>query len=176
MFLDETGFMLQPVRRRTWAPSGQTPIQRTSARHYRRVSVIGAISLSPKRQHLGFFFQAMQTTVKKEDIIEFLTELHRHLRRKVILVWDRLNPHRSAAKWFEKHHPNWFRFEWLPPYAPELNPLEQCWSHTKYSELANYCPLDVDELAGNVNKVLKGRKNKQQLMRSWFAHAKLKLP
>ena len=25
MFLDESGFMLQPVCRRTWAPRGQTP-------------------------------------------------------------------------------------------------------------------------------------------------------
>ena len=23
--------------------------------------------------------------------------------------------------------------EWLPPYAPELNPVEQVWGHTKYA-------------------------------------------
>ena len=42
VFLDESGFMLQPVRRRTWAPSGQTPIQKAWDRH-ERLSAIGII-------------------------------------------------------------------------------------------------------------------------------------
>ena len=35
MFLDESGFMLQPLRRRTWAPRGQTPIHYAWDRHDR---------------------------------------------------------------------------------------------------------------------------------------------
>ncbi len=167
--------MLQPVRRRTWAPSGKTPVQSVSARHHRRVSVIGALSLSVRQQRLGFYFQALPETAKTEDFIWFLTEMHRHFRRKIILVWDRLNAHRSAAAWFEKQHPDWFQFEWLPAYAPELNPVEQCWTHTKYGELANYCPEDVDELEQTVTNKLAGKQTNQQLMRSWFAHAKLKI-
>ena len=30
--------------------------------------------------------------------------------------------------------------EWLPAYAPDLNPVEPAWSHTKYGDLANYVP------------------------------------
>ncbi len=40
VFLDESGFMLQPVRGWTWAPSGHTPIQHAWDRHD-RLSVIG---------------------------------------------------------------------------------------------------------------------------------------
>ena len=35
---------------------------------------------------------------------------------------------------------------WLPAYAPELNPVEQVWNHTKYKELANYLPDNLDAL------------------------------
>ena len=41
VFLDESGFMLQPLRRRTWAPSGQTPLQDAWDRHD-RLSVVGS--------------------------------------------------------------------------------------------------------------------------------------
>src|ERR1700748_2762084 len=36
--------------------------------------------------------------------------------------------------------------ELLPPYAPELNPVEYLWAHWKHHELANFCPKDFAEL------------------------------
>lgn len=45
--LDEAGFMLAPLARRTLAPRGQTPILDCSDRHD-RISVISAITLSPQ--------------------------------------------------------------------------------------------------------------------------------
>ncbi|AMV29428.1 hypothetical protein VT84_33850 [Gemmata sp. SH-PL17] len=36
--------------------------------------------------------------------------------------------------------------ERLPPYAPELNPVEQVWSWLKYGQLANFVPDDLVEL------------------------------
>ena len=32
--------------------------------------------------------------------------------------------------------------EYLPPYAPELNPVEYIWSYWKQHELPNVCPKD----------------------------------
>ena len=55
VFLDETGFMLQPLNRRTWAPRGETPVQYAWDRRD-RLSVIGALTLSPVRQRIGFYF------------------------------------------------------------------------------------------------------------------------
>jgi hypothetical protein len=54
--LDESGFMLQPVVRRTWAPQGQTPIQYSWDWHD-RLSVITAITLAPIYCRLGVYFQ-----------------------------------------------------------------------------------------------------------------------
>ena len=52
VFIDETGFRLQPVNRRTWAPRGETPVQRAWDR-YDRLSVIGAVALSPTRRRIS---------------------------------------------------------------------------------------------------------------------------
>ncbi|WP_162271832.1 transposase [Gemmata sp. SH-PL17] len=32
--------------------------------------------------------------------------------------------------------------ERLPPYAPELNPVELVWSWLKYAQLSNFVPRD----------------------------------
>jgi putative transposase len=36
--------------------------------------------------------------------------------------------------------------EWLPPYAPDLNPAEHVWGHTTYGALANFAPEDLTTL------------------------------
>jgi len=174
VFSDESGFMLQPVRRRTWAPSGQTPIQDAWDRHD-RLSAIAFIGVSPLRRRLSLYFQLVPQNVDTFHTVWLLRELHRHFRRKVILVWDRWSVHRAAAAYFEEHHPDWFQFEWLPPYAPELNPVEQCWNHTKYSDLPNFIPDDLDDLESAVCGSMTEQQEDQALLRSFFAYAKLPL-
>jgi putative transposase len=124
---------------------------------------------------VSFYFQLTESNVQTDQIIWFLVQMHRHLRRKVIIVWDNLNPHRSAAAWFGQHRPDWFRFEWLPAYSPELNPVEGCWSHSKYHDLGNYCANDIDQLYKTVRKSLAVKRDNQPLINSWFDHAGLTL-
>jgi transposase len=166
--------MLQPVRRRTWAPCGQTPLQQAWDRHD-RLSAIAVLALSPVRRDPSLFFQLLKHNVQAEDMIWFLTQMHHHFRRKIILVWDRLNVHRAAAKHFEASHPEWFTFEWLPAYAPELNPTEQIWNHAKYSDLANFVPDDVTHLNREVRNSFQDQQQSPNLLRSFFQHAKLSL-
>jgi len=52
MFIDESGLMLQPLLRRTWAPCGKTPMLRCSQRHD-RISTISVLTISPGHQRLG---------------------------------------------------------------------------------------------------------------------------
>lgn len=62
------------------------------------------------------------------------------------------------------------QLESLPPYAPELNPIEQLWSHLKYSKLANFAPEDVWELDQVARKHLHSIKRTPNRLRS-FIHA-----
>ena len=58
VFLDESGFMLTPTVRRTFAPRGQTPLIKSWDRHD-RISAISAVTVSPKRRRLGLYFHLM---------------------------------------------------------------------------------------------------------------------
>lgn len=51
-FVDESGFMMTPTIRRTFAPRGSTPVNKVFDPHG-RVSVSGAITVSPKRTRIG---------------------------------------------------------------------------------------------------------------------------
>ena len=110
VFLDESGFMLQPVRRRTWAPSGQTPVQKAWDRH-ERLSAISIICVSPLEHRLSHYFQLLRTNVETDSLVWFLQQLHHHYSRRVILIWDRYSVHRAAAAFFTQRHPDWFTFE-----------------------------------------------------------------
>ena len=174
VLLDESGFMLQPVRRSTWAPAGKTPQQDAWDRHD-RLSVIGLIGVSPLRHRLSLYFTFQPENVQTEHMVCLLRHLHYHYRSQVILVWDRLRAHLSAAAYFETHRPDWFQFEWLPAYAPELNPVEQCWNHAKYADLPNFIPDDVDHLGTAICESMLEQRQDQALLRSFFAFSKLPL-
>ena len=66
----------------------------------------------------------------------FVGHLLRMIRRKVVLILDRWSVHRAAVAILQKRYPDRLTIEWLPAYAPELNPTEQVWNHTKYGDLA----------------------------------------
>jgi len=166
--------MLQPTRRRTWAREGQTPIQKAWDR-YDRLSGLGAVVLTPRQHRLAFYFQVFRENIHTEEVTEFLRHMHRHFRRQVILVWDRWSVHKAARRYFQAHHPDWFQFEALPGYSPELNPVEQCWKHTKYDDLPNFIPDDLDHLETAATQSLQDLHSNEDFLRSAFAYCQLPL-
>ena len=172
--IDESGFLLQPVVRRTWAPQGPTPIHPSWDRHD-RLSVITAITVSPERQRFGLHFRIHEHNITFVEVMAFLTLVHQRLRRKCIVVLDRLNAHRKAVRLLQAAHPDWCEVLWLPAYAPELNPVELAWNHTKYADLANFIPEDVHHLHRAVTASLTDMRTKGHLIRSFFKHAGLEL-
>ena len=172
MFLDETGLMLQPVVRRTWGPEGQTPVMYSWDRHD-RLSVIGALSLAPQRRRIGLYFTVQDTNVTAEDAETFVRKVQRHLRRRLIVVIDRWSVHRKAAKALAGDHR--FQMEWLPPYAPDLNPVDKLWGHTKHDDLANYIPDDLVDLELELDWSIHQTRQRPTLLRSFFPAAGLAL-
>lgn len=171
VFIDETGFLLLPLVRRTWAPRGQTPILRHRVGHRRKVSAIGGLSISPRRRHLGWYLQFhTDTAIRQEQVIAFLRHLLAHLRGRIIVVWDRLAAHRGRElrRWLGRCRR--LHLESLPPYAPELNPNEYGWAYLKGNPLANYCPPDVEELHAAVLLAARAVGAQRSLLRS-FVHA-----
>ena len=89
--------MLQPVVRRTWAPRGQTPIHHSWDRHD-RLSVISALTVSPKRRRLGLYLAIRDHNIRTDEVEAFVRWVRRRFPKGIILVMDRLAAHRSAAK------------------------------------------------------------------------------
>jgi transposase len=164
--------MLQPVVRRTWAPRGVTPIHRSWDRHD-RLSAISAITVSPKRHRLGLFFSIQRENVHASDATRFVRRLRRQLSRRLLLVWDRLNVHRSAAPRLTRRAS--VEIAWLPPYAPDLNPVESVWRHAKYADMANLLPADLDHLETELIVSLANQGRNKSLLRSYFHHAALSI-
>ncbi len=88
---------------------------------------------------------------------------------------ERSGPHRKAARLLRRHQPKWLPIEWLPAYAPELNPAEQVWNHSKHSDLANYLPDDTKPLRNAVRNSFSRQRSNQRLLRSCFRTTHLRL-
>jgi transposase len=174
VFIDQTGFMLQPTVRRTWAPHGRTPIHYSWDRH-NRLSVTGAITVSPVRQRLGLYFSIASHNLTGDDLFAFAQQLHRHLKRPLLVIWDRFSGHRKAARLLRNLYGTRIHVEFLPAYAPELNVVDHCWGQTKYGEMANFIPADIQDLAQEVTHSLLAKHQRSDLLSAFFQHAQLPL-
>lgn len=152
VFIDQSGFLLNPLVRRTLAPKGQTPILTVRGRHRQKVSVMAALSLSPRQQRLGLYFRTRQDGYfQTEHVAAFLRDLLYHFRGRLIVVWDGWKVHQAAAKLVKSSR---LETVTLPGYAPELNPVEHIWNRLKWSDLANAAPADSDELHRQLRPLL----------------------
>jgi transposase len=162
---------MAPLVRRTWAPRGQTPIllQRTRSRD--KVSMIATLTVSPRRRRLGLYAALLvNANVNGERLVEFLRALLRHLRGPLLVIWDRLGVHRARpVKAFLRRHAR-VHTEFLPPYAPELNPAEGIWGYLKLNPLANHAPNDAQDLALTALAHTRRVAHRPSLLRS-FIHA-----
>ncbi len=174
VFIDESGFMLQPNLVKTWAPVGHTPILKCWDRRD-RVSVISAITIAPHKKSFGVYFSVYDENIRNPHVTKFLKNVRRTLGRELIVVLDRLSAHRTAANKLLKKpfHKGSYCFEFLPAYAPELNPVEFLWCHTKTKKMANYAPDNIYELDDRLNSTF-GRTSKALVM-SAFKHSELEL-
>jgi len=173
VFIDQSGFLLNPLVRRTLAPKGQTPILTVRGRHRQKVSVMAALTLSPRRGRLGLLFCTRQDGYfQTEHVAAFLRDLHYHIRGRIIVVWDGWKVHGAAAKLVASSR---LETVTLPGYAPELNPVEQLWNRLKWTHLANDAPLDSTTLHDRLRPLLRQTALSLPSLKSFWAGAQLPL-
>jgi transposase len=177
VFVDECGMMLCPLVRRTLAPKGQTPQLLVRGRHRQKVSIMAALTLSPIRRRLGLYFRTLVNgSFNGARVAAFLRQLLRHIRGRILVIWDRWNGHRGPdVRAVEADHPR-LKLESLPPYAPQLNPVEHVWSHLKWATLCNFAPADSEELDRAIGPALRTTAKQRSLLRGCWRGAKLSLP
>ena len=93
-----------------------------------RVSVAGLVCLRPgARSHLSYRVRVHRgrkgerRSMSEADYAELVTAAHHQLQAPVILCWDNLNTHISAAmRAFIEAHPDWLTGR--PPTPPTSTP------------------------------------------------------
>jgi transposase len=177
VFPDESGFQLEPVVRRTYAPRGKTPIQEAWHRQG-RISAISAVTVSPVRRRPNLYFRLLPENANAhgEDTVAFLAQLRAQLRGPMTILWDQSKIHErsSVVKAYLARHPE-IVTEDFPGYAPELNPDEGVWGWTKYHRLPNYSPEDTRELRFRLWEELSNLRERPDLLTSFIRHAGIPL-
>jgi len=128
VFLDESGCNIAMARTSGWGPKGERIVDYKPANWGTNISVVGAIRSDGVVCHRMF-----DGAINTEKFLLFVREtLCPRLRPGDIVVLDNLRPHRDPAV-FEALREVGARGKLLPPYSPDLNPIELLWSRVKSS-------------------------------------------
>lgn len=125
VFIDESGVSTALANGYAWSPRGEKPVVIAPTRA-KNLTIIGAIAVDGVRATMEVEGSMNGATFK-----EFLDErLGPNLRPGDVVVMDGLAAHKVAG--VEEILAKWGATPlYLPPYSPELNPIEICWSWIK---------------------------------------------
>ena len=165
---------MMPLVRRTWAPRGQTPVLRQRTNSYRKVSAIAVLVVSPRRDRVRLLFRLHpDANINGASVLSFLQYLGRHVRGPIRLLWDRFQAHRARIVQSYIARKKTWRSEFLPPYAPELNPTENVWNYLKTNSMANEAIFDLDMLTTAARRHGRALQRRERLLRSFLKHTSL---
>jgi transposase len=176
--IDESGLLMGPLLRRTWAPKGQTPSLTQRGAHRQKVSVAAALWLSPRRDRLGLYSHTLADGYFDNwYVTAFIEAMMRDLGGRFVVVWDGGTMHKGEPiEALESHFADRLVLERLPAFAPMLNPVEWLWSWLKWERLSNFAPHDVGELNQRVVAELASKRDDQVFLRNLFHASELPLP
>jgi len=135
-FLDETSPQTSANTQRLWSFGKPTICKnttkiKTNAFGFYALNGISAIDFEPNS--------------KKESVCDFLRTIwDANIRNNIILILDNFSPHKakSTRKFAEDHGINLI---YLPPYSPDLNPIEFIWKSIKREVSCKFI-RDVDHM------------------------------
>ena len=175
VFIDESGFLMAPYVRRSWAPKGATPVLYQCGRSHQKVSAIAALCVPAERNAVHCYFRLHPAAnIETSRVLSFLRQLSRQLKGKpFFVIWDRWQPHKAKAVRTFLFHPPAVGFVFLPSYAPELNPVEYVWNHLKTNPMANDPHREVGILSATTRRHARSLQWKEGLLRSFLKHSPL---
>jgi transposase len=165
-FIDEVGFSFLARVGTTWAPKGKPPVLRRVSKR-RVLSTIVALTLDCR-----LFKRHFDHAVTGPDVIVALRHFRRLLPGPLIIVMDRLGAHTDhrVQEWIAADPQLWV--EWLPAYAPDLNPEELCNRNIK-GHLRNSTPDNEADMRRQVDREFARLRRRPDILRSFFEHVGL---
>jgi len=161
-FIDESGAHLGLTRLFGRAAPGQRVREATpgySGKHYTIVAALGLTEITAA----WVLEEAMTQDAFEVYVSQVLAPT---LQPGDVIVIDNLNVHKSERA---RHaiEACGARMEFLPPYSPDLNPIEQCWAKIK-TVLRKLKARTLDELVEALNIAFQSITPED--LHAWFAH------
>ena len=137
-FSDEARFGQQGTITRVWALRGSRPrvVRQTK---YEWLYVIGAVC-PQTGQSSGLLSPYINTEIMNIYLYQFSNKLAENVH--AVLIWDQAGFHKSKALKI----PDNITIVPLPPYSPELNPVENLWHYLRSHYWSNRAYVDYDDL------------------------------
>lgn len=162
LFLDETGAKTNMTPRYGRGKRGARVVDNTPNGHWSTTTLIGAITLSGACAPM-----MIQGATDTEVFVAYVEQvLAPQLRPGMIVVMDNLSAHKSprVAALIEQQGAT---MRYLPPYSPDLNPIELMWSKIKTSLRAAKARTQ-DEMQDAIAKALESVTPDDA--HAWFRH------
>jgi len=135
---------------------------------WKQLSVIAGVSF------VRFYFRLFAGAIRSPQIVEFLKALSQVMGKKLLIIWDRLQAHRSKlVRAFVEQRKGRIALEYLPAYAPELNPVECIWGYLKSHEISNFCARDLAHLKWAARSRLRSMQRRTSLVAAFWKQAEL---
>jgi transposase len=126
IFVDESGFRLGSPPRFGWAPRGKDSPGKSIEGNWKTITMIGAIALDGFRG-----FMTIDAGTSTDVFLAYVEQvLAPQLRPGDIVVMDNLAAHKSPPV-LEALRKVGAHALFLPPYSPDLNPIEKTWAKLK---------------------------------------------
>ena len=176
--MDDSGLLMAPLVRRSWALRGHPPQQKHKAGYREKVSVAAALWLTPSRDRLGLAYQTLVNGYfTNVEVAEFADAAVQGLASPVIMLWDGGTMHKGGPiREVVERSRGRLDIEPMPAHAPELMPVEFLWRGLKYDRLCNFAPRDAPHLNEAIVQELEPIREDQGLLRGFFHQSDLPMP
>lgn len=182
VFEDEAGFSMTPPTTRTWSRRGHTPVIRVRGRSRRRLSV-AALACYKAGEPSRLIYRPCpdarpdgRKSFSWKDYRDLIQTAHQQLGGPIVLVWDNLNTHLTAGMRRYIADRDWLTVFQLPPYSPDLNPVEGIWSVLRRTTTANRAFASPDDLITAVRRGLRQLQYRHDILDGCFAGTGLRKP
>ena len=145
-YADETGVEGDPRPRRRWAKKGEKTRVTRNGDHI-RMNVTGMIC--PRTGEFYALEFTHSDSVVFQTFLDYANADLKPVRRRNVLIVDN-------ASWHKKKTLDWGAFEpmFLPPYSPDLNPIERLWLLIKAEWFTDFIAKNHDTLCQRLDKAL----------------------
>ena len=164
-FLDESPVRSDHHVGTTWAPRGRTPVVPATGARF-SLNFVGAIS--PRGE---FRFMLYEKTMNAQRFIAFLKRLLHDEPRPIFLIVDGHPVHRSrVVRKFVESTQGRLELHFLPPYSPEINPVEQVWNHAKSHQIGRQVASGPGQLKRLLLSAFRRLQRLSHVIRGFFRH------